>query len=288
MIIAFLLSTNSRDSGLFYYTRTLIRELAEQGIKSFITHTVSCVCDLLHVQHVFGYNDKALLKRIKAVRKKGVSVFITLHSLNHVLTREQEGFIKAVGKECDCLCVHFKYQRAIIQKYLGKQPNIEVITYPAEAEKKKKNNRKGKTVLLCGFFRPTKGFHRVVALFPEVVKKVPDAQLLIAGAFSKGAWSIYKRDFFEAIRRSSVRNRIVLKNRLFSEKQFLNFIDAARVVVLPYESGEHAGIFHQCIARGKQMITSDLPGFIEKKHKMHYIVRNDKRLAQTLVFCLRH
>lgn len=139
-----------------------------------------------------------------------------------------------------------------------------------------------KAVLLFGAFRPADGFRRVMAVFPEVVRREPQALLVIAGTFKKGVSSAFKKDFIADI-------------RAFPEKKHLTFIHQrpdpetlfrkAAVLVVPYEAGESFGVLNTGIAHGLSWIASDLKGFVKlsKKTKTGIIVRNDRELVDALV-----
>jgi glycosyltransferase involved in cell wall biosynthesis len=86
---------------------------------------------------------------------------------------------------------------------------------------------KPQTILLIGFFRPTKGFHRVVQVFPRILKKVPGARLVIAGNFKRGRYPVYRRDFYQLLRESPAAGRITLKKGPFSQERFARFFDEA-------------------------------------------------------------
>jgi glycosyltransferase involved in cell wall biosynthesis len=146
-----------------------------------------------------------------------------------------------------------------------------------------------RTILLIGYFRPTKGFHRIVQVFPRILKKVPGAGLVIAGNFKRGRHPVYRRDFYQLVRESPAAGRIILKKGPFSKERYARFIDEADLVVLPYEAGAHEHIIRDAYARGVPVVASDLPGFVRfvKKRGGGVIVHNDEELIKAIVSTLK-
>ena len=139
-----------------------------------------------------------------------------------------------------------------------------------------------KAVILFGAFRPADGFRRVMAVFPEVVKREPQAVLVIAGTFKKGVSSVFKKDFLEDIRSFPKKKHLVfIHKRLDPETLFRR----ATVLVVPYEAGESFEVLNRGIAHGLPWIASDLRGFVRfsRKTKTGIIVRNDRELVNALV-----
>ena len=139
-----------------------------------------------------------------------------------------------------------------------KKPHVKVYkdgkTLGAEVEGKK-------VVLLCGYFRPTKGFHKIVEIFPEICEKINNAVLMIAGKSRGLEYKDYQKEFFEAINSSSVNDKILVLRGQFPQKTFDTIISASDVVALPYEIGGQSGVMAHCYAFGKPVVTSALPAF---------------------------
>jgi glycosyltransferase involved in cell wall biosynthesis len=139
----------------------------------------------------------------------------------------------------------------------------------------------GKNVLLYGRFRPTDGFRRVVDVFPQVVKSIPSARLVIAGAFKTGVSSIFKADFLFDIRRS----KALFVHKRLGKKDLQGLFASARVLVFPYEAGWDSKAVELGLKSGLPLITSDLTRFT--KLKKGVIVRNDAELIKAICQSLR-
>jgi len=129
-------------------------------------------------------------------------------------------------------------------------------------EAKEKLQLKGKKViLLCGYFRPTKGFHKIVDAFEEICKRDSDVILVIAGKNRSVEFDDYRRELYQKLNESPVLDRIRVFRGQFPQYTFDTLISAADVVVLPYEAGAQSGIMAQCFANHVPVITSDLKAF---------------------------
>jgi glycosyltransferase involved in cell wall biosynthesis len=118
-----------------------------------------------------------------------------------------------------------------------------------------------KVLLLCGYFRPSKGFHKIVEWFPEIHKKCKEARLLIAGKSRGLQYREYQKQFFELINNSPETDNIQVLRGQFPQHTFDTIISAADMVVLPYEDGAQSGVLAQCFAFNKPVLVSNLPAF---------------------------
>jgi glycosyltransferase involved in cell wall biosynthesis len=118
-----------------------------------------------------------------------------------------------------------------------------------------------KVVLLCGYFRPSKGFHKIIDVFPEICDEEPDAVLIVAGKTRNIEFDEYRRDLFTMLNESPVADRIEILRGQFPQHTFDTIIAAADLVVLPYDTGAQSGMMAQCFAQGVPVVASGLPAF---------------------------
>ncbi|OGS34009.1 MAG: hypothetical protein A2293_02610 [Elusimicrobia bacterium RIFOXYB2_FULL_49_7] len=141
-------------------------------------------------------------------------------------------------------------------------------------------------LLLAGRFRPTKGFHRVIQLLPNWLKKAPPLKLIIAGSFKPGVSPLFKSDFMKDIKESPARSRIELHLLHSEDKSGLErFYRKADILLLPYEAGSTRDILAEGMAHGLPWIASDLPGFVEERKRSGngYIVHDDTELTEAVL-----
>ncbi len=227
--------------------------------------------DVIHVQHEYGlYGSQKgvqIADFLLRCRLADEPVVTTLHTVNSGPQGFEKVILRTVVGESSAVIVHEDYQRDTLARYFGQGEKIHVVPHgvrelsPIPDAKKKLDIEGKKVILLCGYFRPSKGFHKVVEWFPEICDMMDDVVLVIAGKSRGLEFRDYQREFFEAINNSPVNDRIVVLRGQFPQHTFDTIISASDVVVLPYELGAQSGIMAHCFAFGKPVVTSNLLAF---------------------------
>lgn len=94
-----------------------------------------------------------------------------------------------------------------------------------------------KVLLFFGLIRRYKGLDLLIEAMPEIVRRLPDVHLLIAGEFYDDR-SVYD----SAISSSGVSDRITLHAEYVPNDDVAEWFSASDVVVLPYRSATNSGI----------------------------------------------
>jgi len=227
--------------------------------------------DIIHIQHEYGlygpHHGIQIVDFILRCRLVGVPVVTTLHTVYPELRDFEKILLRSIIFESNALIVHEDFQKDTLVRHFGQAEKIHVIPHgvrevePKTDAKKKLGIESNKVILLCGYFRPTKGFHKIVEWFPEMARRLDDALLVIAGKSRGLEYHDYQREFFEAINQSPANDRIMVLRGQFPQHTFDTIISASDVVALPYELGAQSGIMTQCFAFGKPVVASDLPAF---------------------------
>jgi len=159
---------------------------------------------------------------------------------------------------------------------------------PIPDAKKKLNLEGRKVILLAGYFRPTKCFDMIVDLFPQIVKKVPDAWLVLSGKRRVLEFSEYRAMLFEKINNSPAIDRIEVFRGQFPQKTFDTILSAADIVVLPYTAGGQSGIMAHAMTFGKPVVTSNLPAFVDivKRSEIGFYAQTDDQYVDSIVTLL--
>ena len=239
---------------------------------SDIYHTsIRMTPDVIHIQHEYGlYGEQRGIGAIDLVlryRLAGVPVVATLHTVNEDLDEREKLILKYLTAESSAVIVHEDFQREILETFFGSSHGIHVIehgvreTEPVPDAKKKLGLEGKKVVMLCGFFRPTKGFHRIIDLFPRICERDADAVLVVAGKTRNIEFDDYRRRLFTQLNESPVAERITVLRGQFPQYTFDTILSAADVVVLPYDRGAQSGIMAHCLAMNVPVVTSSLPAF---------------------------
>ncbi len=277
-------------------------DLAEKVFEAMIKFTP----DVVHIQHEYGLFGKHMGVNVIPLLYKfkfaGIPVVVTLHSVYEDFNDKQALITDALLRISSAVIVHHNFQKDSLRATIKKGANIYIIPHGAReatlvpnAKKKLKVEGK-KTILVTGYFRPNKGYDRVVKMFPDIVKEVPEAWLLIAGKTRLQEYGEYRDYFFRLIEESPARDRILVLRGQFPQKTLDTIISAADIVPMPYLTGAQSGIMAHCLAFGRPIVASPLKSFVEtieeskagliaeKDRFVEAIVRilNDDKLAREL------
>jgi len=227
--------------------------------------------DVIHIQHEFGlYGSERGIQIIDFILRCKISdvpVVTTLHTINANAGRGEHIILENIIKNSSAIIVHEEYQKEIIDKEFNLNDKIYVIPHGVRNcnhhsdAKELLNIKDNKVILLAGYFRPTKCFDKIVKLFPEIVKKIENAILLVAGKMRGLEYSDYQQYFFNLINNSPVKKNIHVLRGQFPQNTFDTIMSAADVMVLPYERGAQSGILAQSSAFNIPAVTSDLLSF---------------------------
>ena len=227
--------------------------------------------DVIHIQHEYGlYGPQKgvqIAEFILRCKLAGEPVVTTLHTVNPELEDFEKVILRTIVGESSAIIVHENFQKKALVNCLGQEDKIHVIPHGVReidsipSAKAKLGIEGKKVILLCGYFRPTKCFHKMVEWFPELCERLEDVILVIAGKSRGLEYRDYQREFFETINHSPVNDKILVLRGQFPQHTFDTIVSASDVVVLPYEVGGQSGILSQCFAFGKPVVTSNLLAF---------------------------
>lgn len=227
--------------------------------------------DIIHIQHEFGLFGEQrgiqvvdFLFRCKTV---GVPVVTTFHTVFEDHTKVERMIMEQILKLSTVIIVHEKFQKEIIAKQFGYEKKVSVIPHgirnckPNSFAKSLLGLEGKKVILLAGYFRTTKGFDKVIELFPEVLKKVNNAVLLFAGRNRLLEHNEHKDYLMKLIAQSPARNRIKVLSGQFPQYTLDTILSAADVMAMNYSKGAQSGILAQAAAFDLPVVTSDLESF---------------------------
>jgi len=227
--------------------------------------------DVVHIQHEYGLfgpqKGVAVVELILRYRLADIPVVTTLHTVYPELARDEKIILKRIVHDSNAIIVHEDFQKETLDRYFGPSDNIHVIEHGVREVKrvpdaKAKLDLEGKkVVMLCGYFRRSKGFHRVLDFFPEICRRDGDVVLLMAGKVRGIEARGYQRNLFTQLNQLPEVDRIVFLRGQFPQHTFDTILSAADCVVLPYEKGSQSGILAHCFAVRCPVVVSPLPGF---------------------------
>ncbi len=255
--------------------------------------------DIIHIQHEYGlygpHRGVHVIGLIVMYKLADIPVVTTLHTVQEEPDHAESTLLRLILRESSAVIVHEQFQKDTLVKHFGQEEKIHVIYHGIREveviqDAKKKLGIEGKKViLLCGYFRPTKGFQELVELMPEICKQANDIVLLVAGKARGLEYLEYQKEFYEAINNSPVNDKIVVLRGQFPQHTFDTIVSASDIVVLPYVKGAQSGIMAQCFAFNKPVITSNLLAFrkLVKRSKGGWICKSNKEYVQDIIKILR-
>ncbi len=240
--------------------------------KKIFEMTVRGTPDIVHLQHEYGlYGEMdgiAVLDLIYRFKSTTIPVVATLHTVHPNPGFRIHLILKTMCRELDCVIVHEKSLAHLLETVYDADPaKIHVIPHgardipPIENAKTKLKLDGRKVVLLVGYFRPTKGFDRIVELFPRILEKCPRALLVISGKMRVLEFSEYRNVLFSKIDQSPAKEHIEVFRGQFPQKTFDTIVSASDVMVFPYSAGAQSGVMAHAFTFGKPVVTSNLPAF---------------------------
>jgi len=238
--------------------------------------------DVVHIQHEYGLYDiddefsTDLLDLLVLLNLDRLPTAITYHSVYTTLSSKEHVFMNLSLQLVDAGIVHEELQKIFLPVNLGWVPqNLYVVPHgakmvgevdvPNTAESKRLYGLSGKDVVMClGWWEPYKKFEDVVKIWPEVVKENPNAILVIAGDARPGSrrGEIYKPALLTAIDTSPAKESILVIQGSFSPKEYNTILNAADIIVLPYDRSSQSGVLAHAFALGKAAIVTDVGGLV--------------------------
>lgn len=113
-------------------------------------------------------------------------------------------------------------------------------------------------LLFFGYVREYKGLDILIDAMPEILRRYPGAQLLIAGEFYHGEKTCRER--IEAL---GIGKQVRIYAEFVSNESMALFFRAADVVVLPYREASQSGVVQQAYGFGRPVVVSDRGGLPE-------------------------
>ncbi len=241
-------------------------DLAHKAYSTMVRFTP----DVVHVQHEFGLFGKfygvSVVPLILQFRLTSIPVVTTLHTVYHNPDEKHRLILQSILLHSNKIIVHEDYQKEELIRLMpfDVSDKIHVIEHGArelepvpEARKKLQLPEDKKIILLIGYFRPSKNFELIVELMPEILKRYPNALLVLAGKIRGNEHIEYRTKLFNMIEQSPVKDHIYLIRGQLKQETFDTILSAADVVVLPYKMNSQSGIMAHSLALARPIVASD-------------------------------
>jgi glycosyltransferase involved in cell wall biosynthesis len=117
---------------------------------------------------------------------------------------------------------------------------------------------KAHVMLFFGFVREYKGLMYLIEALPGIRQRLPDAKLVVAGAFYDD-----KQKYLRRIEELGVASMVVIHDGYLPDREVGDYFSASDLVVLPYSSATQSGIVQLAYAFGKPVVVTSVGGLPE-------------------------
>jgi len=113
-------------------------------------------------------------------------------------------------------------------------------------------------LLFFGFIRKYKGLDLLLEAMPEILRRIPDIHLLVAGEYYEDA-TLYEK----VIQQTGIAQHVTMHTEYVPNDEVTVWFSAADVVVLPYRSATNSGIVQIAYNFGVPAIVSNVGSLSE-------------------------
>ncbi len=239
----------------------------------------------VHIQHDYGlyetYADenKKLLELLRKLKESKIPTVMTYHSVYEKLEPPHKFFVKESLQLLSHGIFHEHYQKKALKKNIGFIPkNLSVLPHGSEPnlhfnknKLRKEYNYSDKIVVgTAGIADQRKGFRTMIRQWPKVVKKFPNALLVLeikphADKLTKK----YINEVMKSIMKSKVQKNIEIIVKDYGKIEFLKRLASFDVLSLPYKSESQSGVLAHGLAAQTPVVATDIEGLGEE-------IRNSK------------
>jgi len=227
-------------------------------------------------------------------------VVITVHN---VLPHENSIAYKILSKLLFALCDHFIVHTEINKQQMISEYGIRperlsliphgTLDFHVKQEIERESIRKemgfdpdNKIILIFGAIRSYKGIDTALEAFAEILKKVPESRLLIAGKLW-GKWEPYD----DLIKGLKIGNKISTHLEYIPSGEVYRYFTAADIVILPYHHFDsQSGVGATAISFRKPLIVTDAGGLPDLVAERRFVVppKDASSLAGVIIECIKN
>lgn len=272
--------------------------------------------DVIHIQHEYGLytlkkdlffdfapaNSFKLADALFRWQTSRRPTVVTYHSVYSKMTFEEVMYYKYFSSLATANIVHENYQKEALTNYLQSYQSNNIFSVPhgtwsdpnINKEKTKlANGWEDKLVVgMFGFLEHTKGFARIIKLWPKVVAQVPNALLVIEGNVRPGSptGSSSLAEIANAIENCPAKKNISFVRKYFEWEENNNFISGFDLLVLPYLFASQSGNLAHGYSVGLPVIASDLEGIASslKNSRAGFLAKTDNDFLDRIIFLLKN
>lgn len=229
--------------------------------------------DLICIQHEYGiFGGKYGSYIIDFMKNVKCPIVVTMHT---VLPRPERGMRKVTNlilRLSDAVTVMSHSALRILTKYYNvKASRVYVIPHGVKRpelilDRKTLRSELGISryfvMLTIGLMGPNKGIEYAIMAMPRILREIDNALYLIVGETHPNIRAVYGETYrfflMRLARRLNVEDRIRFVNQFLSKEDYINYILASDVVVLPYldRNQVSSGTLSYALSYGKVTIST--------------------------------
>lgn len=234
---------------------------------------------LVHIQHglYIGHDDN-LARFLAGLRARQIPCVTTLHGVwpPTLLRRWPARFYRLLAANVERVIVHQSAASlTLLQEHGIPAERIAVIPHGtwsraeiAPVEIPDTIDTAGRRVVLfAGNIFRRKGLHIVIRAFPAVVRRIPEACLLVVGNERTNNLldRLFRLSLHASMRQGLKEGWLLRRVEYVPDAEFSTRISSAEVAVFPYlrRYGSASGVFHRVLAAGRPAMCSNVPTFAE-------------------------
>lgn len=253
----------------------------EDYVKPIISNSKDA--DIIHIQHEYGiYNFDDRLPLVLSGLKTNRKV-LTIHCVRPAQISEKgamdEDFAARISRIADKIIVHLDSQKSILERLGISSKRICVIPHGTEVSNESKRFSREKLglpsdtkmLLLFGFIAEHKCQHIVLEALVDILEKINDVYLLMAGCVSPRAaqkhiaYSVFLQ---KRILELGIQKNVITQNRFIPSEDVPYLLGASDIALFPYCENDRSasGSIHVALGAGKPVIASRIPKFEELRY----------------------
>ncbi|MDA2910042.1 glycosyltransferase family 4 protein [Nitrospiraceae bacterium AH_259_D15_M11_P09] len=246
------------NAGYLQTVRTLVRRLS------------SLRPNIVHVQSLISSRFDAFLW---ALMRRKIPYVYTAHNVRcHEENRWASWTLWRCLRMADAVIAHTPEAVEEVRQRLGPDGRVKLIHhgdyafFGSGAGKNRLACRRllslpidAQLLLTFGAIRPYKGICGVIAALPRILKRHPDAHLVIAGPLLAGT----EREYREAIARACVRDAVIFRPGYVPHDQVATYFASADVAVFNYREVTDSGALRIACSQGTPVVATAVGGFRE-------------------------
>ena len=221
---------------------------SNKPLSQMVREAVTQQLDAVVIQYHWGFfTPEALVDTVRGLKGAGIAVFLDMHNTQDAPPAFIEGVNLRHGLACcDRVLVHTLADMAVAESW-GLKDNLTLLplaSYPIKVptpatvatQREAMGLRNKKVIATYGFLMGHKGCNELVEALPAILRKHPDAHLLLINAsYSEQRSAPVIAQIESTIERLGLNDKVTCKFDFLPEEESMLLLKSADLVVYPYQ-----------------------------------------------------